>query len=61
MRFPPLDQVVLQEGFSPHWCSKPLIQVKAFNGKINVAICFEQGGTDLYMHFHEWFQQWRQL
>jgi len=27
-----------------------------FDIKINVAICLEQGATDLQMHFHEWLQ-----
>ena len=38
-----------------------LIQVKSFNVYSNVAICFEQGGTDVQMHVHEWLKQWRQL
>ena len=38
-----------------------LLKVKYFNVYINVAICFEQGGTDLQMHVHEWLQQWSQL
>ena len=45
--FSPEKQVVLQEGISPLCCSTTLIQAKSFDIKINVAICFEQGGTDL--------------
>ena len=42
--------------FIGHCCSKTLIQAKSFDIKVNVAICFEQGGTDLQMHVHEWLQ-----
>ena len=50
-----------QEDTSPHCCSTTLIQAKSFDIKINVAICFEQGGADLQMHVHEWLQWCRQL
>ena len=56
MRFSSSEQVVLQEGISPHCCSKTLTQVKSFDIKINVAICLEQGAADLQMHIHEWLQ-----
>ena len=42
--------------FTGHCCSTTLIQAKSFDVKVNVAICFEQGGTDLQMHVHEWLQ-----
>ena len=42
--------------FTGHCCSTTLIQAKSFDIKINVAICCEQGRTDLQMHVHEWFQ-----
>ena len=48
------EQVDVEEGFSPSFCSTTPIQAKSFDVKINVAICFEQGGTDLQMHVHEW-------
>ena len=56
MRFSPSEQVVLQEGISPHCCSTTLTQVKSFDIKINVAICLEQGVADLQMHIHDWLQ-----
>ena len=34
--------------------------MKSFNVYSNVAICFEQGGTDVQMHVHERLKQWRQ-
>ena len=48
-------------GFPPksklfHCCSTTVIQAKSFDIKIIVAICCEQGGTDLQMHVHEWLQ-----
>ena len=47
--------------FQPTVVPQPLFRWSPFNVKINVAICFEQGGTDLQMYVHEWLQQCRQL
>ena len=47
--------------FQPTVVPQSLSRWNPFNVKINGAICFEQGETDLQIHIHEWLQQWWQL